>query len=383
MSTKQVVLVHDTNCFGGLEIAVLELLRHLDTDRFRPHVLVPGYEEPHLASPTMFVQRVRHLGVPVLRPPHPGTTRGLSAARDIMNMSRLLTAAYTDIVHIHTARVEGARKAILAARAARVPLVLRTEHNSPSAFSARGRRARATTRVFDRWTDLIVTVSEHDREEQIREFGRSEAKTICCHNGVDVDRFQPADVRVAKQELGLDPDVPVVGAIGRLAPQKGLRYLIAAAATVLRVEKVRFVIVGDGEEECALRSEVAALGLDSHVTFTGYTPDPRPYIAAIDIGVLPSLHEGLSLTMLEFMASGKPTVVSDHPGLTEATIDGVTGLVVPRRDPHRLAEAIIQLVRDSAFAQRLGNAARARAVSEFSFDRHAQQVMRLYDRVNG
>jgi glycosyltransferase involved in cell wall biosynthesis len=217
----------------------------------------------------------------------------------------------------------------------------------------------------------------------VREFGRTEAKTVCCHNGVDVDRFQPAAARVAKQELGLDPHVPVIGAIGRLALQKGLRYLLAAAAIVLSVAQAHFLIVGDGEEEQKLRSQVAALGIDDHVTFAGYAADPRPYIAAIDIGVLPSLHEGLSLTLLEFMASGKPTVVSDHPGLTEAAIDGVTGLVVPRRDPHRLAEAIVRLVREPAFGHRLGTAARARAVSEFSFDRHAQQVMLLYDGVVG
>jgi glycosyltransferase involved in cell wall biosynthesis len=376
---RNITFVHDTNTFGGLEIVVLGLLRQLDRQRFNPSVMIPGYDDPWSASPPMFVEQVAALGVPILKPKHPGYRPVVSTLADVVRMARLFRAARTDVVHIHTARVGGARKATLSARLAGVPTILRTEHNSPTAFTDPA-EVNAVQRFFDALTTLIITVSEHDRWEQMHYFARPAHKLYCSHNGVDLARFDAAhDVRAAKAALGFDPDLPLVGAVGRLDEQKGHRYLIDAAAELLRTAPgVQFVIVGSGALEQKLRDQAAALGVADAVRFAGYQPDPVPYIKAFDIGVMASLHEGFSLSLLEFMAMGKPTVVTDHPGLVEASLDGVTGLVVERRSGPALARGIRQLLDDPERARAMGRAARKRVEAHFTFERFVDDMGALY-----
>ena len=379
---KNIVFVHDTTKFGGLEMVVLDLLRHLDTSRFHPAVMVPGYHEPDFASPAEFIERVRAINIPILRPPHPGHQPILTTLIDVRNMVRLFRSAQTDIVHIHTARVEGARKATLSARLAGVPVVMRTEHSSPTAFGSASMRSNQT-RFFDLLTHLIITVSEHDRQEQIECVGRTPKKVYRIYNGVDITRFQHEyDQCSVKYQLGFDPNIPLVGTVGRLSEEKGHQYFVEAAATVLHeFSQVQFLLVGSGDLGPQLKAQAAALGIADQVHFVGYQPDPVPYIEAMDVAVMPSLHEGFSISLLEFMALGKPSVVTDHPGLAEASIHGTTGLVVARRDSAALADGILRLLRDPTRARTMGQAAQRHVIANFTFDRYMNDIMSLYDKL--
>lgn len=170
--------------------------------------------------------------------------------------------------------------------------------------------------------------------------------------------------------------------VGRLIYFKGLEYLLEA----MRRVDGRLVIVGDGPLRRALRDQTSAAGLNGRVTFVGAVSeaDLPTYLHACDLLVLPSSHrsEGFGLVQLEAHACGKPTVCTEvGTGTSYANLDGITGLVVPARDPGALAEAINHLLRDESLRQRLGEAARERAHRDFSLERLRDAVLDVYAEV--
>lgn len=379
---RRIAYIHDTNVFGGMETLQMAMLRHLDQARFAPSVVVSPFDGP-LGSPPEFLALLAAAKVPVLKPAHPGAARGLSALREIGGIARVLRQAGVELVHVQTWHPGGARKATIAARLAGVRGVVRTEHLPPSYRI--GRLTRHTTRAFDALTDYILVDSNGNRDEQLRLVGRSPRKLLRSYCGVDAGAFNPDhDVAAAKARIGLDPALPVVGNVGRLHEQKGHTYLLDAAATVLREHgQVQFLVVGDGPLRDELHAKAAALGLGDGLRFVGFQADYVPFMEAMDIGVMPSLWEGFSISMQEFMALGKPMVVTDHPSFQEAFDHERHGLLVPTRDGGALAAAILRLLREPALARRIGQAALARVRAEFSIQQHMSEVMALYDQLLG
>jgi glycosyltransferase involved in cell wall biosynthesis len=374
----QVALFQDGGVFGGMEVAILLLMNALDRKRYEPLVLVPGYTEPELSSPPEFVEAVKAAGIPILRPPHPGHQRGIRFLREAYDIWRILRTAKVNLLHVHTCDMIGAQRATLAAALAGIPVV-RTEHLPPNSIPPLSYKVRI--KVFDALTSRIVTVSETNRYDQIHMLKRNPRKLYRSYNGIDLRHFKPTqNTTEAKRQLGLDPSRTLVGNVGRLSEQKGQKYLIEAAAHVIQKHpNVDFVIVGSGPEEQNFREQIARLTLESRVNLVGYQPDPRTYIEAMDIATMPSLYEGFSISVLEFMAMGKPLIVSDHPSMCEAITDGVTGLIVRREDSIGLANAIHRLLEDPAHMATIGQAAAQYAQKEFSILRQADDMMSLYD----
>ena len=375
--------IHDANVFGGMETLQLDMLRHLDPSRYRPVVVVPGYDDGPRSSPREFIELLKQAKVPVLKPPRPADMPVVGTLGDLYHTVKLLQRARIDVVHIQTRHPEAARKATVAAWLARVKGVVRTEHLPPSHHL----HALARYRImpFDAMTDFIIADSNSNREEQIRLLGRSPKKVLRSYCGVNALAFNPDhDIAQAKRNIGLNPDMLVVGAIGRLHVQKGHSYLIEAAAQIVRqYGPIQVLLVGDGPLMGELRASVDALGLTPYVHFAGFQAAYIPYMEAMDIGVMPSLWEGFSISMQEFMALGKPMVVTDHPSFLEAFTHEQHGLVVPVRDSAALAASVLRLIRDPALARRLGQAALARVRSEFSIQNHMQDLMAIYDQLLG
>jgi len=242
-------------------------------------------------------------------------------------------------------------------------------------------RTRYTILPFDWMTDRIIADSNANRDEQIKLLGRPAWKVLRSYCGIDPTQFNPDhDVAAAKRRLGLNPNLPVVGAIGRLHVQKGMTYLIDAMPQVIReYGPVQFLLVGDGPLMGDLRAQVDRLGMRAHIQFAGFQADYVPYMEAMDIGVMPSLWEGFSISMQEYMALGKPTVVTNHGSFLEALTHEQHGLLVATRDSAGLSAGILRLLRDPALAQRFGQAALARVRDKFSVQQHMRDLMSLYD----
>jgi glycosyltransferase involved in cell wall biosynthesis len=174
-------------------------------------------------------------------------------------------------------------------------------------------------------------------------------------------------------------NVPLVGVVARLQPEKGVAAFLKAAACVAPLfPEVRFLVVGDGPFREELTALTRQLGLEQRVHFLGYRPDARALIELLDVLVVPSFTEGSPLIVLETMAAGVPVVASAVGGVPDQVQHGKEGLLVPPGAPGVLGDALLRLLRDPAYARSLGEAGRERAASEFSYATMLQRIEAVY-----
>jgi glycosyltransferase involved in cell wall biosynthesis len=241
------------------------------------------------------------------------------------------------------------------------------------------------TRLYHRLGDLVlrradrvVAVSAARRAALVR-LGCSPAKVTTIHNAVGAPGAGPVDVAAVRRELGVAAGGPLLAVVGRLSPEKGQVHFVDAMAAVARARPdVQAVIVGDGQDEAALRAWVTARGLAAAVHFVGYRRDLDRIYRAIDLLVLPSLSEGLPNVVLEAMAHARAVVATRVGGVPEAVDDGVTGVLVPPGDAPALAGAIVGVLADPAACAAMGGAGRARIERDFSVRARADRIVALY-----
>jgi glycosyltransferase involved in cell wall biosynthesis len=231
--------------------------------------------------------------------------------------------------------------------------------------------------------DLIVGNSRRVVRQLVEEEGVPETKTRLIYNGLDLARFsQLRDRNVVRSALDLDPDTFVMVIVANLIPYKGHADLLAALGHVKSQlpENWALLIVGrDNGIGSVLAEQARELGIDGHVRFLGQRSDIPDLLGAADMGLLSSHEEGFSNAILEKMAAGLPVIATDVGGNSEAIVEGVTGLLVPPRDPEIFGAAIVKLRSDRALARRMGDAGKARVCKEFSIDRCVRQYEQLYE----
>lgn len=192
--------------------------------------------------------------------------------------------------------------------------------------------------------------------------------SIC---GVDTQRFRPCEGRSElRQNLGIPDDHVVLLFLGRMSRDKGLLDLARAFARFAKgKDSVWLLLVGPDEEDIGNEISAICAPVQHRVKFVGFTSEPEKFMAASDIFVLPSYREGFGSAVIEAAACGLPSVCSRIYGLTDAVVDGVTGLLHKPADVDDIECQIEKLVTDQEMRLRLGAAARLRAVEEFSQDR--------------
>jgi glycosyltransferase involved in cell wall biosynthesis len=189
---------------------------------------------------------------------------------------------------------------------------------------------------------------------------------------VDLAEFQPGDRDSARSELGLEPDEPLIGWVGRLDPKKRVEDFIEACARVARVRpRARFVVIGGPdafhpEYAEALRRQANDLGLEDRLTFTGDRPDVPRLLAGLDAFVWLSRGEGMPHVIAEAGAAGVPVVATRDGGTPQQIREGVSGLFVPHESPADVARAVVRLVDDPSLRARLGGALRDHVVRSYS-----------------
>jgi glycosyltransferase involved in cell wall biosynthesis len=179
-----------------------------------------------------------------------------------------------------------------------------------------------------------------------------------------------------RAELTNDPAAPLVLTVARLDAQKGIPVLLDAVASV---PDAAFVVAGDGPDRAALEARAVSLGLADRVRFLGHRRDVASLLAAADVLVLPSLYEGLPLSVLEAMIAGVPVIATAVGGTDEVVRDGETGTLVPPGDASALAAAIRRVLGDRERSSRLADAARALVAREHSVEAMVASVSRLYE----
>jgi glycosyltransferase involved in cell wall biosynthesis len=293
---------------------------------------------------------------------------GLGTRAMLRSMKEILAGTKPDVVHAH-----GYKEHILTALAARKAgaRVLRTFHGMPEPVpflaSVRGWVYRRAERfVSRRMTDTVIVVSK-DMERQFQ--GRTgRAKLVQIYNGIEVDRLpKEFDRPGLLRDLGVSDDSKLIGAVGRLVPVKGLNYLLDAAA-VLAPEhpEIHSLIVGDGPLRQDLEQQARDLGIEDRVHFLGHRDDATRIIGCLDVLAMPSLHEGIPMTLLEAQALGVPVVASGVGGIREVVTHDINGRLMQPGDAADIAKNLLHLLQPGASAAEVADAGREAVLRSFS-----------------
>ena len=285
-----------------------------------------------------------------------------------------------DIVHTH--KWKDNVLAAVAASGGTVRWRVRTIHGSVEPFAGfkalKALGVRALDHMANRWAvDRIVTVSRDLTDEFATRFGAGKVAYI--QNGIDLDHVRltrrPADLRA---DLGLAPDAPVIGTMGRLVPVKGLDLFLRAARLIRdRRPDARFVIAGSGPLESSLRALAGTLDLPD-VLFLGHRNDSCDVLGLMDVFALPSLNEGIPMVLLEALALARPVVASRVGGIPDIIEHDVSGLLSEPGNVHDIAQRCVSLLDDRERASRLGATGRTRIAERFSAGVMASRMVNVY-----
>ena len=368
---RVVTLVGGIGLSGGAERLAREVTLRLDPDRFERTFCVTRWPDHRFDPET--IERVMNefddAGVRFL-----GLDR--RGAYDLPSWRPLLTILRneTDIVHSHLfgSNVWGAVLGTLA----RTPVVVAHEHTW--SFQGQPIRKLLDRRLIASRADAFLAVSRLDRDRMIEVEGIDPGKLIIVPNGIpEASATGSVDVRA---ELGIAPDVPVVGTVCVLRRQKALTMLIDAAAELTsRFGRVQVLIVGEGPERPLLEQRIAELGLADTVRLLGHRDDVPDLIRGFDVAVCSSDFEGTPLSILEYMQAGLPIVATAVGGVPDMIEDGVEGLLVDPGDPTGFAAAVARVLSEPDLAAELAAAARARQQKQFDVDVTVGAIERIYE----
>jgi glycosyltransferase involved in cell wall biosynthesis len=342
---------------GGGERQVLGLLTHLHA---------AGHRQRLAADPTgrlAVAAADRGIAVEALR------VRNHVDVVAARRLRGLLARDRYDILHFHTARAH-ALTAFLGTSSTPARVVTRR-------MDYRLRGGWYARRLYNHGVQAVVAISEGVRAALIAS-GVEPARIHLVPSGVDAERFAGAAASraAARVRFALGDDVVVLALVGALEERKGHDVLLAALATL--DPHLTALCAGEGSRRATLAAEAERLGLRDRVRFLGRVDDVAEVLAAADVLVMPSRHEGLGVAALEGMAAGLPVIASRVGGLPAAVADGTTGLLIPPDDPAALAVAIRRLANDRALGRRLGAAGAARVRERFTMAAMAEGTLAVY-----
>jgi glycosyltransferase involved in cell wall biosynthesis len=330
----------------------------------------------------------RSLGVQPVIVPRLGREISLvSDAIVIWQLWRLFRRERPVIVHTHTAKAGFVGR--IAARLARVPLVIHTFHGHvlKGYFGpVKTRLFLALERFLGRRSDAVITVSPGLRRELIDMRIAPPERVHVIRLGFDLSSFEDPPRGRFRERHRIPADAPLVGIVARLAPVKNHALFMDAARIVAdRVPNARFVLVGDGELRADLEARAADLGLADRTYFTGWHSPMNEVYADLDVCVISSVNEGTPVTLIEAMATGTPVVATAVGGIPDLVEDEVTGRLVAPGDPDALATAIEAALGTARTAEAATRTMAARSRESVAHTYAAERLVRdtaaLYDRL--
>jgi len=358
----RILMLGDSLALGGTEGQFVEIVRGLDRSRWDVDVSCLRAEGPLRAKLDAAGVRAWSCGCGSFRSP-----RVLLAA---WGLARQLRAHRVRLVHAFDfySNILG----VLAARAARVPVVIASQRDL-------GDLRPAFQQRLHRWVlaraDHVLVNSEAVAARVRASRPRETQRIVMIPNGVDVARFRPGST-----EQRSSPPV-IVGTLANLRPEKGILDFVRAAALVReQCPEARFVVWGDGPLRADVERLAEGLGLRGAFELRGRTTEPEVALREVDVFVLASVSEACSNVLLEAMATGPAVVATRVGGNPYLVDDEVTGLLAPPGDPAGLAKAIVRLIEERSLAARLSARALARVRAEFSIDQMLGRVQAFYER---
>jgi len=368
---KKILHVIDSLHLGGAQEVVLNLATCGDKNHFH-------HEVATMHGRGVYWERMSAHGIP-LHSLSPHKLFPWYAA----SLPALLLRGGFDILHCHLVASNIFAKPV--GVLCNVPVILNHDHTN-DAHRANSRVRLALDTLSNRLATHLIAVSGSCRQFLMERERVPAEKITLVQNAIDPARYSKScGTRAeARKTLGLPPDVPVVAGVGRLNPQKNFSLFIQIAAEVSkRHPEAVFLLAGEGPEEELLRRSGREAGLGERLVFSGCVSDTRPVYLAADVLLMPSLFEGLPMTLLEAMAMEVPVVASSLDGIAEVVEDGMDGFLVPSGTRDLFAERVCRLLDDPALAARPGRAASEKIASRFSAARMCAEVEAIYRRFSG
>jgi glycosyltransferase involved in cell wall biosynthesis len=358
--------------FGGPERQMLGLAHHLPTE-YRTNFI--SFAEGGRCR--AFLAEVKRCGFDGEALGH-DTPRLFKAAREL---AERLADAGADVVCCHGYKANLVGR--LAARRLEIPAV--AVSRGWTGESPRVRLYERLDRWHLRWMDHVVCVS-HAQARRVRQCGVEAARISVMHNAIRVSRLSRLDwpwAQARRRLEGLFTWTPaiILGAAGRLSPEKGFDLFVRAAKRLSpSYKKVGFVLFGDGTLRQRLARQVQAAGLETRLVLAGHRTDLDSLLPGLDGLVLPSWTEGLPNVVLEAFAASVPVVATAVGGTPEVVDDAVSGLLVPAGDAIALADACRELIDTPTRRRAMGRAGRKKVLARFTFEAQAKQYCRLFER---
>jgi len=364
MSRSRILYTVNRMDVGGSQTHLLQVLRLIDRSRFEPMLCC-------LTGRGALLDAARETGATVISAGF-GKLKTPASLPSVLRLTAFMRRQRLDIVHNYLLRANVV--GTLAARAARVPLVLTSKRGCHHRRGLELVGAR-----YSNWLADCVTTNA----EAVRDFVHVDErcpldKMVVIPSGIDTDRFAPLPADDYKARLGLPPG-PVVGIVTRMRVRKGVEEFLRAIAVVRQQRPdVRAVVVGEVEREPVLEALIEELGLGDHLHLIGRRSDMPEVLSAFDVFVLSSHDEGMSNAILEAMAMRRPVVATDVGGTGEVVQHGRSGYLVAAKDPAPLAAAIARVLADPSAAAALGACGREIVVNQFSARAMVRRMEDLY-----
>lgn len=289
-----------------------------------------------------------------------------------------------DIVHTHSSKPGFLGR--LAAKMAGVPAIIHTVHG----FAFHQYSSRISLRIYRLFeriaglaADKVILLNRDDFEYAKAKKIVNNKKIVKIHNGVCLEDFDyKIDINQKKKSLDIKKDDFIIGFVARLWEQKAPDDFIAAIPIVLeKIPNVLFLIIGDGHLRSSLESQAQKLQVQNQIRFLGWRNDVPEIVQILDVFVQTSLWEGLSLSILEAMAAGKPVIATDIKGNNELVVDGITGFLVPPRMPEMVGSCITTLLNDKKLIKKMGNFGRKRVEEKFDIKLQVERTKNIYHEI--
>jgi glycosyltransferase involved in cell wall biosynthesis len=349
-------VITNADSFGGAQRNTLLTLKGLVRD---------GYEAELVCGPGgRLIEEARAIGISVhVVPDLIRQVNPIKDTRAFFGLYRLFRSREYRIVHTHSAKAGLLGR--LAARGARVPVIIHTFHSIPFEMNGnlRSRLYIVAERLVGSVTHRAACVGEAFRQEFLDWKIVSAEKLITIYSGIDFSSYVAQRPSFdMKRELDVEGAWPIVGCIGRLSEQKAQQYLVEAVALLKdKYPQIKLLLVGEGNLRGRLERQIQHLGLCSNVSLLGERNDIADLLNLFDVYVMSSRWEGVGRALTEAMYWGLPLVATAVNGAKELILHEETGLVVPPQDPKAMAVAIDRLVSDYELAKRLGSNAQRKA----------------------
>jgi glycosyltransferase involved in cell wall biosynthesis len=367
--TQTVVHFTDSDGFGGMQIALLTLLSRLDRREWDPILMYHP-----AAGNELLREGASRLGIQVHEV---GVMRGWRGMLRLRKFIRQLRSHRPAVFHAHLEGPLACKYGLTGAALAGVPAIVATEQLfTPVPW----RRSIAVERLVSLGVDRYIAVSREVADRLHTDLHLPRQKIQVIHNCISLQVLNQIPSPDLRATFTCGRDVPIIFTTARLEEQKGIAYLMDAA---VRLPDVVFLVAGEGSLRSGLENQIQEGGLVDRVHLLGHREDVADLLAICDVFILPSLSEGLPLSVLEAMAVGKPVIATAIGGTNEVVADGKTGLLVPPADPDALADAIRSLLVDPMWAEQLAVQGQTCVREEFSAEVMTRRVVDVYRELLG